>query len=75
MPGITTKAGNVMRLNVPNTSRKPKTMLGVIEERSWLSVSTSQRRPKVLLTFSREILSIKTKLHSTSSVSTEFEKV
>ena len=44
MPGIITKAGKVIRLKVPNTSKNPRTKLIEIEERFCGDVSGYSKR-------------------------------
>lgn len=73
MPGIITKAGNVTRLKVPKTSKKAKTKLEESE-----AFCDRERESGVFLigqTSSLAMRSIKTRLQSTISVSTEFENV
>jgi len=78
MPGINKKAGKVIRLKTPNTSRKPsarpEVMNSVRGTAFWLRPGFSSVGEDGV-GVDPAILCINTKHHSTTSVSTEFEKV
>ena len=70
------KAGNVMRLKTPNVSSKPRMAEESSESCCWENISTCYPfRRQAAPTLLSSIRCIITRLHNTTNVSTELEKV